>query len=679
MAAQHANHGRLLPDGTPAEKPVARGAARRLVCARRERSAPDQGRGRRAVDATRRARDRRVFPNGGVYSVTNQMKDGSLVEVATVGHGRHDRRGGLSRRHWSGRAPRCSRCRTGCCRRWPSAGSSSMCRRPGRFATWSRDMRRPTSCRSCSARPATRCTTSSNAARRWLLQTHDRVDGDEFQLKHEFLAIMLGSHRPTVTLVLGTLQKAGLISSKYGRISILNRAGLEAASCECYEAIRGQFVRLGSGERWSRATGQGSDLAGSPTSVGDLGLPLGVSPRYAVTDGVSDRPADRADARQARDRAAGGRRVSLRAEVGRLPRDRLSRRRRRLHPEPRPAAARSLLSRAARGAARGAARRLRARRRDRDRHAARPRLRCAAAAAASGRVARREARAGDAVVVRRVRCARRRTARICATRRSASAAPRWSGCSRGVAAADPPDADDARSRAGRRVAGAVRRRGARRRDREAGRRHLPARQARDDQGQARAHRRLRRRRLPLAQGRQERAGRLAAARAVRRARAAASRRRDLVVHDGQAQAAGRGARAAARERARRSSVARVGRQAERGDESTRHAGRPEPLERGQGSVVGAAADRARLRGEVRPHAGAAVPPRGGLSALAARQAAERLPLRSARGHDSLRAREGVRCGQSPGFVDAGPVVSDDLRPGRALPAPAAALPARAEG
>ena len=56
---------------------------------------------------------------------------------------------------------------------------------------------------------------------------------------------MLGSHRPTVTLVLGTLQKAGLISSKYGRIGILNRAGLEAASCECYEAIRAQFVRLG--------------------------------------------------------------------------------------------------------------------------------------------------------------------------------------------------------------------------------------------------------------------------------------------------------------------------------------------------------------------------------------------------------------------------------------------------
>ena len=72
----------------------------------------------------------------------------------------------------------------------------------------------------------------------------------------------------------------------------------------------------------------------------------------------------------------------------------------------------------------------------------------------------------------------------------------------GVGAADPPDADDARSRDGRRVARALRGRRPRRRDRQAGRRRLPARQARDDQDQARAHGRLRRRRLPLAQDRQ---------------------------------------------------------------------------------------------------------------------------------------------------------------------------------
>ena len=84
--------------------------------------------------------------------------------------------------------------------------------------------------------------------------------------------------------------------------------------------------------------------------------------------------------------------------------------------------------------------------------AARPRLRRAAAAPPPGGVAGREAGRGDAGVVRRLRPARASTARTCATRRSASAARGSSGCSRGVDAADPPHADDARSRARRRLA-----------------------------------------------------------------------------------------------------------------------------------------------------------------------------------------------------------------------------------
>ena len=60
-------------------------------------------------------------------------------------------------------------------------------------------------------------------------------DGDEFVLRHDFLAIMLGVSRRSVTVVVGTPQKAGLISNHYGRIKILNRENLEAASRECYE------------------------------------------------------------------------------------------------------------------------------------------------------------------------------------------------------------------------------------------------------------------------------------------------------------------------------------------------------------------------------------------------------------------------------------------------------------
>jgi CRP-like cAMP-binding protein len=80
---------------------------------------------------------------------------------------------------------------------------------------------------------------------RWLLMTHDRVHRDQFQLSHEFLAMMLGATRPTVTVVAGMLQKAGLISYSYGHITILDRAGLEAGACECYGTVKTHYDRLG--------------------------------------------------------------------------------------------------------------------------------------------------------------------------------------------------------------------------------------------------------------------------------------------------------------------------------------------------------------------------------------------------------------------------------------------------
>jgi CRP-like cAMP-binding protein len=80
---------------------------------------------------------------------------------------------------------------------------------------------------------------------RWLLMTHDRVRRDEFQLSHEFLAMMLGSTRPTVTVVAGTLQKAGVIKYTHGHVTILDRDRLEAASCECYRTVKDHFDRLG--------------------------------------------------------------------------------------------------------------------------------------------------------------------------------------------------------------------------------------------------------------------------------------------------------------------------------------------------------------------------------------------------------------------------------------------------
>jgi CRP-like cAMP-binding protein len=69
---------------------------------------------------------------------------------------------------------------------------------------------------------------------RWLLMAHDRMERDEFPLTQEFAAMMLGAARPTVTVVAGTLQKAGLIIYRRGRVTIVDRKRLESASCECY-------------------------------------------------------------------------------------------------------------------------------------------------------------------------------------------------------------------------------------------------------------------------------------------------------------------------------------------------------------------------------------------------------------------------------------------------------------
>ncbi len=78
----------------------------------------------------------------------------------------------------------------------------------------------------------------------WLLMTHDRVEGDEFHVTHEFLSEMLSARRSGVTVVAGTLQRRGLIRYRRGQITVLNRRGLEKAACECYGVVRGEFDRL---------------------------------------------------------------------------------------------------------------------------------------------------------------------------------------------------------------------------------------------------------------------------------------------------------------------------------------------------------------------------------------------------------------------------------------------------
>ena len=76
---------------------------------------------------------------------------------------------------------------------------------------------------------------------RWLLMVQDRLASDELPLTHEFLAMMLGTRRASVTLAAGILQRAGIIRYTRGHIHILNRPLLEGAACECYQHTR-EFV-----------------------------------------------------------------------------------------------------------------------------------------------------------------------------------------------------------------------------------------------------------------------------------------------------------------------------------------------------------------------------------------------------------------------------------------------------
>jgi len=79
---------------------------------------------------------------------------------------------------------------------------------------------------------------------RWLLMTNDRVGADDFPLTQQFLAQMLGVRRASVSVVATTIQKTGFIRYRRGKMTIVDRSGLEDISCECYRVITQEFERL---------------------------------------------------------------------------------------------------------------------------------------------------------------------------------------------------------------------------------------------------------------------------------------------------------------------------------------------------------------------------------------------------------------------------------------------------
>ena len=79
---------------------------------------------------------------------------------------------------------------------------------------------------------------------RWMLTAADRTESESIYITQEFLAHMLGSRRSTVTVAAGELQRKGLIEYSRGRVRIVDRPGLESASCECYNVVRTAYEQL---------------------------------------------------------------------------------------------------------------------------------------------------------------------------------------------------------------------------------------------------------------------------------------------------------------------------------------------------------------------------------------------------------------------------------------------------
>jgi CRP-like cAMP-binding protein len=191
------------------------------------------------------------FPGGGFCSIVTVLKNGSMIEVATVG-----REGAVGLPaaldgNFASSATIVQGATETCYRMTSPVYRREMDQRGAFYELMTRFLQAFVA----TIMQSTACNAVHKVEHRlarWLLMAHDRMGTDEFPLTQEFAAMMLGATRPTVTVVAGILQKAGLITYHRGRVAIVDREGLESASCECYvtstrllETVTSMRVRAG--------------------------------------------------------------------------------------------------------------------------------------------------------------------------------------------------------------------------------------------------------------------------------------------------------------------------------------------------------------------------------------------------------------------------------------------------
>jgi hypothetical protein len=182
------------------------------------------------------------FPEDAIISLVTQMRDGSGVEAMTIGN---DGFAGLAVFHGLD-STQCLACGqiSGKARRM---STPEFRRVVGECETLSRVLHQYSHLVFEIVSQAAACNrlhVIEQRCARWLLMSEDRVGRPKFDLTQEFLAEMLGVRRPGVTVAMGILEKQGLISHGRGNITVIDRPGLERASCECYAKIKSRQDKL---------------------------------------------------------------------------------------------------------------------------------------------------------------------------------------------------------------------------------------------------------------------------------------------------------------------------------------------------------------------------------------------------------------------------------------------------
>jgi CRP-like cAMP-binding protein len=185
------------------------------------------------------------FPVDGVISLVTPLHDGAIVEVATIGN---EGIVGVPLVPLGGLAVRAISQVAGHSLRMDSTAFLDWADRSSTFHALVDKYTQALFGQISQAAACNRLHSSEERLSRWLLMSHDRVGSDEFMITQEFLGQMLGARRSTVSVSAGILQRAGLIRYVRGHVTIVNRAGLEAVSCECYSVIKAELERVVEGE-----------------------------------------------------------------------------------------------------------------------------------------------------------------------------------------------------------------------------------------------------------------------------------------------------------------------------------------------------------------------------------------------------------------------------------------------